>query len=204
MNTLKKTGVVLLMSTSIMACNHSKNAQPKETTSTPTEKPVAKTHKAYNVNELLESALNGEIETITEALDNDFDPNTIGENNRTIIMMAAFNGHTELVKVLIEKGADVNHTDNIKRTALMYASTGPFVPTVMALLNAGADPNMTDGEENWTAVMMAASEGQLEVLKALVANGADINMVDVDKESSLDFAHSKGHTAVADYIKSLK
>ena len=49
--------------------------------------------------------------------------------------------------------------------------------------------------------MMAASEGQLEVLKVLVSNGADLKMVDVDGESSLDFAKSKGHKAVADYIK---
>ena len=50
--------------------------------------------------------------------------------------------------------------------------------------------------------MMAAAEGQLEVLKTLVAFGADLSMVDVDGESSLDFADSKGYSAVAEYIRS--
>ena len=43
----------------------------------------------------------------------------------------------------------------------MYASSGPFTSTVSLLLNAGAKPNMTEKEQNWTAAMMAAAEGQL-------------------------------------------
>jgi len=117
-------------------------------------------------------------------------------------MLAAYNGNIEIVKLLIDKGADVNTTDEIGRTALMFASSGPFVNTVLTLLQAGAKPNLTDKEEDWTAAMMAAAEGQLEVLKTLVAFGADLKMVDIDGESSLDFASSKGHSAVVEYIKS--
>ncbi len=152
---------------------------------------------------IFQAALDGQTQTIVDAIDAGFDLNTLDENSRTVIMMAAYNGHEDIVKLLIEKGATVDAVDNVGRTALMFASTGPFVSTVSLLLEAGANPNLTEKEENWTAVMMAAAEGQLEVLKVLVANGADLSMVDVDKESCLDFAESKNHTAVVDYLKSL-
>ncbi len=152
---------------------------------------------------VFQAALDGSSKVIYDALDSGFDPNTLDDNNRTIIMMAAYNGHVDIVKLLIEKGADVDAVDNVGRTALMFASTGPFVSTVKILLQAGANPNLTEKEENWTAAMMAAAEGQLEVLKVLVANGADLSMVDVDKESCLDFAKSKNHKKVVEYINSL-
>ncbi len=50
--------------------------------------------------------------------------------------------------------------------------------------------------------MTAAVEGQLDVLKTLIAYGADLDMVDIDGESSLDFASLDGHTAVVEYIES--
>lgn len=117
-------------------------------------------------------------------------------------MLASYNGHTKLVELLIDKGADVNMVDELTRNALMYASSGPFPNTVKVLLKAGADPNLTDDEQNWTPAMMAAAEGQLEVLKVLVENGADLEMVDVDGESPLYFATRSGHTKVIDYIES--
>jgi len=150
---------------------------------------------------VFQAALDGDIQIIIDALESGLNPNALDENNRTAIMMASYNGHGDIVKLLIENGADVNAIDNVKRTALMYASSGPFTSTVSLLLNAGAKPNMTEKEQNWTAAMMAAAEGQLEVLKLLVASGADLNMVDVDGESAFQFAEANGHAETADYIK---
>ncbi|MFV0592002.1 MAG: ankyrin repeat domain-containing protein [Draconibacterium sp.] len=151
---------------------------------------------------IFQASLEGNLQIVLSALNDGFNPNTVDENKRTALMLAAYNGNTEIVKLLIDKGADVNYTDEIQRTALMYASSGPFVNTVLILLQAGAKPNSIEKEENWTAAMMAAAEGQLEVLKELVAFGADLSMVDVDGESALDFAYSKGYSAVAEYIRS--
>ena len=150
---------------------------------------------------IFQASLEGNIQIVQNAVNMGFDPNTVDENKRTALMLSAYNGHTDIVQFLIDQGTNVNLTDEMDRTALMYASTGPFLNTVVALLKAGAKPNMTDNEENWTAAMMAAAEGQLDVLKTLVSYGADLKMVDVDGESSLDFANSKGHSAVVEYIK---
>ena len=199
MNKLQLLAIISVLSFTI-SCT-TKPSKTSNDNASETLKEQAAPKKIFDNALIMQSALEGNIEMIKGAVENGFDVNTTDENKRTALMLAAYNGHNEIVQLLIAKGANVNLTDNIQRTALMYASTGPFVPTVLSLLESGAKPNMVDSEENWTAVMMAASEGQLEVMKVLVNHGADLKMVDVDGESSLDFANSKGHTAVAAYIK---
>ena len=193
-----KLGITLYLLGIIFA---SCNTKPKVQSNQHEVKVIQKDNVKMDKTKIFQAALDGNIQVVKEALLNGFAPNSVDEDKRTAIMLAAYNGHTVIVKLLIDEGADVNFTDNINRTALMYGSSGPFTETVLALLQAGAKPNLVEKEENWTAAMMAASEGQLEVLKTLVAHGADLTMVDVDGESSLDFASSKGHSAVADYIK---
>ena len=47
---------------------------------------------------------------------------------------------------------------------LMYASSGPYPESVRLLLEWNADPLAVDGEEQFTALMYAAAEGQADVL----------------------------------------
>ena len=155
-----------------------------------------------NMAQFFQSALEGNLEQVSAAIDAGANVNAYDENRHTALMLAAYNGHHHVIAVLIDKGADIALVDGMKRTALMFASTGPFTQAVEMLIKAGADVNATDNEEKWTPVMMAAAEGQLDIVKTLVANGADLKMVDIDGESSLDFAKSKGHTEVAEYIAS--
>lgn len=194
---LKLRITLCLLSIVFASCN----TKPKVQSNQHEVEAVQKDHTKIDRAMVFQAAFNGDVEVVKDALQNGFAPNIVDEDNRTAIMLAAYNGHSAVVKLLIDEGADVNFTDSINRTALMYGSSGPFTETILALLQAGAKPNLVEKEENWTAAMMAASEGQLEVLKILVAHGADLTMVDVDGESSLDFARSKGHSAVADYIK---
>jgi len=201
MNKLKIVTVSCLLATSLVSCNEKPKSQTEQNGDV-TEVSTAKPETAQVDNDkVFEAAMAGDVQAVKYALSNGFEPNAVDENSRTALMLASFDGHSEIVKLLIEHGADVNLTDVVDRTALMYASTGPFESTVLALLQAGARPNMIDKEENWTAAMMAAAEGQLEVLKTLVSFGADLKMVDVDGESSLDFANARGHGAVAEYIR---
>lgn len=200
MNKLQLFAATAVIGFSACACN-TKPSKVNSANNTSTEKTVPASVKTFDNELIMQAALDGKIETVKDALNKGFNANTIDPNKRTSLMLAAYNGHNEIVKLLIANGADVNLTDNVDRTALMYASTGSSVPTVISLLESGSKPNMIDNEENWTAGMMAASEGQLEVLKVLVSHGADLKMLDIDGESSLDFANSNGHPAVANYIK---
>jgi len=182
LNTLTIVFVAVMLFTS---CNTPNNKKDSNIHESKEEQTKAVTSTSYNTDEILSYAMDGLFDKVKEAIEGGFNPNSTDEFKRTALLMASYNGHTDIVKYLIEKGADVNHTDTVHRTALMYASTGPFVPTVMTLLEAGAKPNITDNEENWTAVMMAASEGQLDVIKALVAFGADLKMVLLNQKDTL-------------------
>ncbi|MRT93515.1 ankyrin repeat domain-containing protein [Ancylomarina sp. 16SWW S1-10-2] len=200
MNKLQLFAAIATMGICTYGCN-TKPSKVSGANDINTEKTTPTSVKTFDNDLIMQSALDGKIEVVKDALSKGFNANTTDPNKRTPLMLAAYNGHNEIVKLLIDNGADVNLTDNVNRTALMFASTGLFAPTVTTLLEAGSKPNMIDSEQNWTAAMMAASEGQLEVLKVLVAHGADLKMLDIDGESSLDFANSNGHPAVAQYIK---
>ncbi len=190
--------IVVILVSSCNTSNKTEKSKNNLTEQTVKDAPNIK----LETDQIMEAALEGKLNIVENALNKGFDINNTDANKRTVLMLAAYNGHKEIVELLIAKGANINQRDTINRTALMFASTGPFVATVQALLQSGAQPNLTDNQENWTAAMMAAAEGQLEVLKVLVANGANLKMLDVDGESSLDFAKANGHTEVAKYIES--
>jgi len=151
-----------------------------------------------------QAALEGQINLVRKLLTEGLDANTLDEDGRTPLMYAAFNGRDEIIKLLIEKGAMINACDPNGRTALMMASSGPYPVTVKALLDHRADPDLTDKEEHFSALMYAAAEGQLDVVRILLAYNADPALKDVDGDDALTFAKNNGHTVIATLLTSFK
>ena len=116
--------------------------------------------------------------------------------NRTSLMWTVFNGHTPVAGYLLEKGAAVDNKDASGRTALMYASSGPFAETVELLLDEGAQVNVQGTLEGFTALMTAAAEGQIDVVRILLVHGADPTLKDKDGDTAKSFAQEKGHAEV--------
>ncbi len=110
------------------------------------------------------------------------------KDGQSALMFAAFNGHTKIVKLLIENKVPVNTKATTGRTALMYASSGPFPQTVQQLIENNAEIDIVDNVEHFTALMFAASEGQLEVVKILLKVGADAELKDIDEDNAETFA----------------
>ena len=151
-----------------------------------------------------EAALNGQIGIIRDQLPHVQNVDAADESGNTALMLAGYNGHTEIVRLLLDQGADVNHTNRDGRNVLMYTASGPYPETVELLLERGAVLDRADKEEHFTALMWAAAEGHLDVVKVLLKHGADPALKDVDGDTAASFARKNGHSEVADYIKNYK
>ena len=71
---------------------------------------------------------------------------TVGENDKTMLILAAQRGNTEIVKLLIAKDADINiQENNYGYTALMMAAYYGYTEIVKLLVVArGANPSLKD------------------------------------------------------------
>ena len=113
----------------------------------------------------------------------------------TPLMMAAGAGHTDTVALLLARGADPNATMNDTAgmgkngtTALDLACQAGHLDTANALLNGGANINGTGGV---TPLQVAASAGQVEIVKFLISKGARVGIMDPG------FARHQGHPEIA-------
>ena len=178
---------IVLLSIAVLSC---KNDSQSRTKSKP----------QISIKSFHEAAFNGKIGKVKQALEAGIQPDIIDENGQNALMLAAFNGYTEIVKILTVAGVSVNAKDNTRRTALIYASTGPFPQTVQFLIDNKAEINVFDNIEHFTALMFAASEGQLEIVKILMLNGADASLKDIDGDTAETFALQNQHLSVAQYL----
>lgn len=159
-------------------------------------KKTSPTTPPVDVSKFMGDALNGDTKAVQAAIDSGVDVNTLDEEKRTALMLAAFNGHTATVKMLLDHGATLSARDSMGRTTLMFAATGDNAAACEALLAAGAEVNATDTGEGFTALMHAAAEGQLEVVKVLLQHHADRDRRDIDGDTAQSFAQQNGHTEV--------
>lgn len=149
---------------------------------------------------LMEAAYRGQLEEVQRLVVAGATVDARDPENRTSMMWAAFNGHTAVVALLLKQGAELEAKDVNGRTALLYASSGPFAPTVELLLKSGADVNVQGSLEGFTALMTAAAEGQVEVVRLLLAHGAEPSLEDQDGDTARSFAQQHGHLEVVELL----
>jgi ankyrin repeat protein len=150
----------------------------------------------------IEMAYNGNLNAIKEFVTKGTPVDSTVDDQSTALMWATFNGHTAVAAYLLENDATVDAKDINGRTALLYASSGPYPETVGLLLRHGTDVNAQGKTEGFTALMMAASEGYLDVARVLLLNGAAVDTIDRDGDTAKKFAKEKGHTAMLELLES--
>lgn len=126
-----------------------------------------------------------ELVTARVDINADITGNPGSEESRGItpLLGALFNGHQEIAAHLIENGANVNAVAALGMgedtyTPLSIAIVKGYDNIVARLLSKKANPNHcvhSAGGANGTPLILAAREGNLDVIKLLVASGADIN-----------------------------
>ena len=102
----------------------------------------------------------------------------------------ASDGNTKSVKALLDAGADVH---NEVDAALWCAALGRHTDTMRALIDAGANQDI--------ALLEAAANGLVELVKELLRNGANIHMYN---GLPLSMAEYNGHTETVRILKQWK
>lgn len=106
------------------------------------------------------------------------------------IIRAAETGDFQICDLLLKNGVNINEELNSGWTSLIVASHYGYKPEVITyLMNNGADFNHQD-EENFSALMYAASQGNEDVIALLCEKGADVQLKNNDGYNALIFASS--------------
>ena len=152
----------------------------------------------YGITPLLQASRTGDAPMIEVLLQAGANPALAHPEGETPLMAAARSGSMPAVRLLLARGANVNAAESFqKTTALMWAAAEGHAEVVSLLLEAGADPNvqarvtsLTDRHNadhptgGFTALMLAARNGDEKTVRRLVAGGANVNLTNGDDASA--------------------
>jgi ankyrin repeat protein len=143
------------------------------------------------VTPLMRAARTGSTAAVRALLAKNADVNaTERERQQTPLMWAVSQRHPEIVKLLLERGADVRARTAVRRLTVMLDQGPPGVKTAKEhahQIEAGGS----------TALLFAASSGEVESARALLDRGADVNDAAADGNSALVLAAFAGNGSVA-------
>ena len=144
---------------------------------------------------LLQAAEMGDLDLLTNLIDNGAKPDTAHQFGETPLMKAARQGHLEVVRQLIDAPCDVNRTTGAGRgnyTALHVAAASGHGEVVEALLGAGAKADCTDSAF-MTPLLWAVGRGQTHIVRCLIRENCNVNIQDGwQLKTPLHIASAKG------------
>jgi uncharacterized protein len=139
----------------------------------------------------MEAALRGNLATVKVLLAAGADPNVQEKSGgQTALMWAISQRHSAVVDELVKAKADVNLASKSGSTPLMFAAQGDL-KSAKILLAAGALPNIQHPDHGQTALIVASTMQNTDIVEALLENGADPNIRDGNTFTAL-------HAAVRD------
>ncbi|XP_019404649.1 PREDICTED: ankyrin repeat and EF-hand domain-containing protein 1 isoform X1 [Crocodylus porosus] len=102
--------------------------------------------------------------------------------------------HYRCIKIVLEYGADVNNcTLDGKPVFLQACEQAHEIKDIcLRFLEKGADPNAMNPVTGRTALMEAAREGVLEVVRGILEKGGDVNLFDNERHNAAHFAAKGG------------
>ncbi len=115
---------------------------------------------------------------------------------KTALLAAAGQGRVEVARLLLERGADVNARSGGWTPLPLALSSGVTSEVALLLVEHGADVNAREPDLQRTALMMAASAGEVALVRALLRVGADVSARDADGKTALDVASTAAIAAL--------
>ncbi len=149
-----------------------------------------------------DAAASGRIERVRELVERDPSlVNAVSPEGFPPMGLAAYLGHEEVVEYLIGKGADVNFAaPSTGFTALTGAVSQRHARVADLLLRHGAEVDHVY-EGTLTPLLVASSQGDLNLVRLLLERGADPNLGGMDGKSALDLAKEKGSREIAEVLR---
>ena len=171
---------------------------------------------------LLAAATLGNVEAVQQLLAMGADVNRQNYNTRdTAILRSVYADHDEITRLLVYEHADLNIPNNYRQTPMGLAvekQKGELVDLFLAngvkagltgenlfravaqknlvgvwgMLKGGVDPNITNEKSN-TPLIISASLGDTEAVRALLAYRADVNKANKDGNTPLIYAARYNH-----------
>jgi ankyrin repeat protein len=135
------------------------------------------------------------------------DVNVVDDSGDTLLQHAVWCESTRSIRLLLEAGADVNAVRAGHPAALHWAVAKEENAIVDLLLSHGAEPNIrlpefrnqgnfADYGTGTTPLMIAAAEGNLELLERLLEAGADWSLSNAEGQTAVTIAASRGRISI--------
>lgn len=123
--------------------------------------------------DLVRAAADGDVERLVQLLQAGADPNVVGTDWRSPLILAAAQGRLDMVRVLVRAEARVDWQDADKVSSLIMAAIGGHEAVTEYLILAGADPLLTDRWER-RALDYALMRGKNDAVARMLRR-AEIN-----------------------------
>jgi len=124
----------------------------------------------------------------------------------TPLHLAAFFGHLELATIFLDSGAAMLTVSNNNEANLPInaAAAGSRTAVVRLLVGRGCPPDARSSDQGYTALHLAANNGNSELIEFLLLSGADRTLKTGSGETPFDLAVKKGHKSAAESLKSVR
>jgi uncharacterized protein len=125
---------------------------------------------------------------------------------KTALIFAVENGHTKIVAELLTACADVTIADRKNRLPIDIAIQEGYTEIVQLLQNAGAKAEAGSIESSPAALLGAAKQGNLDILKLALQAGIDPNTSELEAtrnprhKTALMFAAERGHQKIVEHL----
>lgn len=131
---------------------------------------------------LVVASAQGNVDIVEMLAEHGTDLNVV-TNEGTALTKAIEEEKIDVIDLLLRKGANVNVTDFYDRTALHAAASIGRLDFIDRLIFHGVNPNPPGTEQS--PLMMACSQGFVEIAKRLIMIGADVNFFVIEGWTAL-------------------
>ena len=137
----------------------------------------------------------GDVKKVKEWFDEGLDPEFVGSQLGTGLMIAAWNGNVEMMALFVERGANPRRANKNGEQPLQLAAWKGHMDAAKWLLAHGASLNR-EGKQ-WGALHYAVFNGHDDLVKYLIAQGAQVNAPSPNGSTPLMIAAREGKEDLA-------